>query len=192
MHIHSDFSHDGHDGVAEIARRAGELGLDFCMLTDHFEDFDEEGFARYLAAVDVANRTGSCLVIPGVEVDIDGLHVLLLQVTDYEEVNRVLVKRKLGDSQLVALLAHPNKYTPAEISRFVTTCDIAGIEVWNQAFDGLRLPDGRGLRERLGNFPAEGCGVFFGLDTHDIRRPISNVILMPPEMEAPTAKGVVE
>jgi len=37
IHFHSNYSFDGRSSISEILEAAGENGLDFLMLTDHFQ-----------------------------------------------------------------------------------------------------------------------------------------------------------
>ena len=70
FHIHSKYSHDGKKTIDEIAARLKYANLKFCVITDHFEDFDEKGFNTFLSEIKVINEQKDILLIPGVEIQL--------------------------------------------------------------------------------------------------------------------------
>jgi hypothetical protein len=133
IHIHSTYS-DGTGTVPEIAGIAGEVGLDFLMMTDHHN----------LRAIANGEERwyGKVLVIIGYEInDIDDTnHYLAFGLT--EEVDRNLpapeyvtqVKKRGG----FGIIAHPDEkrnhlveHPPYPWTAWEST-DYQGIEIWNQ------------------------------------------------------------
>ena len=77
IHVHSRYSHDGRESVADIADGLRDRSIDFCVLTDHFEDFDPEAFRNYLREIETVNDGHSTLIVPAVEVNVDGFDLLV-------------------------------------------------------------------------------------------------------------------
>src|SRR5437016_3240651 len=88
FHFHSTYSHDGRNTLPEIAHALLERGLSFCVMTEHFEDFDEAKFNRYLAELESVTKSTGFVFVPGAEVDLEGLHTIVFPVREFAEVTR--------------------------------------------------------------------------------------------------------
>ena len=64
FHVHSSFSHDGKKSLRELSCYLKERGIHFCILADHFEDFNEKTFNDYLVQIREITSTGKFLFIP--------------------------------------------------------------------------------------------------------------------------------
>lgn len=171
VHVHSDYSHDGRDSLADLRRFAQAHGLGFVALTDHAEDLDRERFERFVAECDATSGDGVTL-IPGLEfrfAGLKGLHLLALGLTTWIE--PVSPDEFIAMTHGVAGLtvaAHPvlPRYTyPASVLD-----GIDAIEVWNPAYNTRFLPDPRAIRlyhRILRRRP--GVVAVAGLDQHDAR-----------------------
>jgi hypothetical protein len=76
IHFHSAYSYDAYEPVANIVRAALDAGLDFAILTDHFNlDARRDGWERYHQA-----DGKRCLLLVGEEISPRYGHYLALQV----------------------------------------------------------------------------------------------------------------
>ena len=82
FHVHSSFSHDGKESLYELSSHFKTKGIDFCIITDHFEDFDEKSFYSYLAQIRDINSSGKFLFIPGVEIVVGAAHIIVFPLEE--------------------------------------------------------------------------------------------------------------
>jgi hypothetical protein len=190
FHFHSTYSHDGKNTLSEIASALQASGLSFCVMTEHFEDFDGAKFDRYVQETkEVTNRSGF-LFIPGVEIELAGLHTIVFPVKDYEEVVRFASEGQDSGRPIFQVLAHPSKYPFEKVARHVERYGIDGIEIWNQQADGRHMPPMDFLKRLEGQPWRNRCRYFFGCDLHSAKLVASNVISIAAEGER-TAETVV-
>ena len=65
VHVHSNYSYDGHNSLEEIARYARTRGYHFVGMTEHSDTFDRSRMRDYVQ--DCARMsTSECLLIPGI------------------------------------------------------------------------------------------------------------------------------
>ncbi len=76
LHVHSDYSPDGHSTVEEILQAAKQKGLDGVAITDH------DTTAGAIRAMEVVDRVApGLLVIPGQEISTKAGHLIVLGIT---------------------------------------------------------------------------------------------------------------
>jgi predicted metal-dependent phosphoesterase TrpH len=76
LHVHSDYSPDGHSTVEEILRAAQQKGLDGVAITDH------DTTAGAVRALEIRDKVApGLLVIPGQEVTTKAGHLIVLGIT---------------------------------------------------------------------------------------------------------------
>lgn len=178
IHLHSWYSHDGHGAIPELSRKFRDEGIDFCILTDHFEDFDSRTFTGYLADLEDVNRSGWPLFIPAVEAEFQGFHVIFLPVSDYETVRSIVNSGVLPDQGFFTVLAHPSKHTLAAAARFLASNRVNGVEIWNQQADGNHAPPARFFRALMDLVPEKLPILFFGSDVHNVSHRVNNLLLL--------------
>ena len=183
IHFHSRYSHDGHDAPGDIAARLNAAGIDFCVLTDHFEDFDAQKFQRYLAELEAVNSLQQTVVVPAIEAEFRGFHVIFLPVVSYEEIRSIVEAGTLACGNMMKILAHPTKHPMRDVAEFLRTQRLDGIELWNQQADGNYLPPADFFRGLIGVVPADIPAVFFGTDLHNAGHRINNLLLIPRDGE---------
>src|SRR6266849_1734364 len=175
FHFHSTYSHDGKNTLSEIASTLSEAGLSFCVMTEHFEDLDEESLASYVREVSEINRKTGFVLIPGVEVHLSGVDTIVFPVNEYQQVIRLNAEKGLGEPLFMGM-AHPSKYPPDLLARHHERYPINGIEMWNQQAEGGRIPP-FGILEFLGKQPSRNQKLyFFGCDLHSTRLTVANVL----------------
>jgi PHP domain len=176
FHFHSTYSHDGKNTLPEIAASLSRSGFSFCLMTEHFEDFDAEKFDRYVReAKEVSERTGF-LLIPGVEVDLSGLHTIVFPARSFAEITRLASESRDGTGRMFKVLAHPSKYSFEKVARHVEKYKIDGLELWNQQADGRYTPPLDFLKQLKGQTWRNECRGFFGCDIHNVKMAPTNRI----------------
>jgi len=171
LHVHSNFSHDGRDRIADLRAASLARGIAFVGLTDHAEDLGSERFDRLRRECD-DHSDASVRLIPGAEFRFPGypgLHLLAIGLHRWIEAASPaeLAAAAAEHAELVAV-AHPRLFDyelpPAVAAR------VHAIEVWNAAHDTRYLPDPRAVtllrHVRRTNPHVVG---FAGLDQHDAR-----------------------
>jgi hypothetical protein len=132
LHIHSNFS-DGSGTVPEIAKAAGEIGLDFFILTDHntLRALDE-GYEKWY---------GNTLCLVGCEINDkeNKNHYLAFGINETYS-TRMSAKnyvKKVKEAGGIGFLAHPHEkrthmkeHPPYPWIEWDTN-DFTGIEIWN-------------------------------------------------------------
>jgi len=169
IHMHSDYSHDGHDSLEQLREVCLERHIRFVGITDHAEDLDAEVFGEYLKHCDELSDS-HFRFIPGLEyrfAGLKGLHLLAIGLREWIEPRTP--EEFLDQASRAArftVLAHPvlAKYQIPD----VVLERIDAIEVWNANYNTRYLPDPRSialvhkLREHRPELVAT-----VGLDQHD-------------------------
>jgi hypothetical protein len=176
FHFHSTYSHDGKNSLREIADSLMAQGFSFCLMTEHFEDFDAAKFDRYVAEANEVSKATGFILIPGVEVDITGLHTIVFPARSFEEVATRDWTAENSQWPIFKVLAHPSKY-PFELLRtHLEKYNVDAIELWNQQADSRYMPPLTFLAELKGQVRRHGIRGFFGTDLHSTRLSVANAI----------------
>lgn len=171
VHVHSDYSHDGHDPLERLREVCIERGIGFVGLTDHAEDFDADLFLRYREhCARLSDET--VRLCPGLEfrfAGFPGLHLLAFGLRQWIAPSTPgEFMECAADVVALTMVAHPllTRYRiPNEVAD-----GIDSIEVWNAAYNTRYLPDPKamGLLHRVRKHRPGVVGVA-GLDQHDSR-----------------------
>ena len=65
LHFHSNFSYDGHNSIQEIAKWRKTEKIDFIILTEHDNDFDNQKFENYVNECEKHSK--NIILVPGIE-----------------------------------------------------------------------------------------------------------------------------
>ena len=169
FHFHSTYSHDGRNTL-------GGKGLSFCVMTEHFEDFDDAKFHRYIEETGAVSRSSGFLLIPGIEVNLSGLDTIIFPARSYEEIARLASEGTDSQPPMFKVLAHASKYPREAIEKHLETYQIHGIEIWNQQADGSHIPRAE-LLQWLKTKPwRRQYRYFFGCDLHSANHTVANVL----------------
>jgi len=136
LHVHSTWS-DGHMDIEGLARAGESLGYAYILCTDHSASLgiahglDEEAIRKQAHEIEIANRSSSCQVLHGIEVDIlaDG--------------TPGLPSRVLADLDIVVGSVHSGFSQDQDV---MTRRVITALE--NEHIDILGHPTGRLIGER--------------------------------------------
>ena len=190
FHFHSTYSHDGRSTLHEIASNLSGRGLSFCIMTEHFEDFDAAKLERYVREVDEITCSSGFLMIPGIEVHLAGLDTILFPVRRYEEIARFAAEGTESQPPMFKVLAHPSKYPFEKVAKHLERYEINGVELWNQQENGSYIPPVEFLELLQTHQRRNQYRYFFGCDLHDVKLTIANVLSLP-VLGCPTTDAVI-
>jgi hypothetical protein len=191
FHFHSTYSHDGRSTLEEIAGGLHSRGFSFCVMTEHFEDLDAVSLDRYVRETKEVSLKSGVLLIPGVEVHLDGLDTILFPVRAYDEVGRFISGGRDSQPRIVKVLAHPVRYRFDAVVRHLEKYHIDGIELWNQQADGGHMPP-LWFFELLKTAPWRNqYQYFFGCDLHNVNLTVDNFLVIP-AMTRRTPEAIVD
>jgi hypothetical protein len=192
FHFHSTYSHDGRSTLEEVVAGLSARGVSFCIMTEHFEDFDVPKFDRYIQEVQRLNREGTFVLVPGVEVNLAGIDTIVFPVRDYQSIAEWAVDGHDPDQRLFKVLAHPSKYPLGALARHLDTYQVDAIELWNQQADSHYLPPLSLLKWLRDQSWRARYHYFFGCDLHDVTLGVANVIELRPQGEALSCDLIVK
>jgi len=179
FHFHSTYSHDGRNTLAEIAASLEKRGISFCVMTEHFEDFDAAKFARYIREANDVTKDSGFIFIPGIEVHLSGVDTIIFPVHEYEPIARLAKEGTDSTPPLFKVVAHPSKYPFEKIVQHLERYHINAIELWNQQADGGSIPPLRFLELVRTREWRNRYQYFFGCDLHSARLKVANLISLP-------------
>jgi hypothetical protein len=132
LHIHTTYSYDGTLSLSDFADLIKKLGYDFIFLTEHAEDYDAKKMQTF---VDECNKETNedFLVVPGLEFNINGIHVLGIGIEKYiHESGLEELIRKIHENNGLAVLAHTIDYKNG--IPYGKLRDVDFIEIWNPRY----------------------------------------------------------
>lgn len=163
--MHSTHSYDGKVPLVKLKELLQAEGISFACMTEHTDTLTQET-ARAFVEECHALSDEKFLFIPGFEVPYKHTHILMMGaesfVCDHADASSLKKWRAVCG---VSVLAHPvrNRFVVDEIIESV----IDGVEIWNQQYEGKRVPRIRSyrlletLRKKNNSLVAFG-----GLDLH--------------------------
>jgi len=149
VHVHSTYSYDGKESLASLKDFLMGKGISFCCLTEH-TDFMTVQQAQMFVQECKALSGSQFVFIPGFEVPYKNAHILLIGTEMFlgQKADEALL-RSWSSKAVMTILAHPvrNAFAVDAVMEEV----ISGVEIWNQQYEGKRVPRRRsvGLLERL-------------------------------------------
>lgn len=138
IHVHSTYSYDGVESLRSLRNFLLEKGVTFCCVTEHTDKMSVEQAQMFVQECKILS--GSQFVfIPGFEVPYKKAHILFIgtEVFLSQKADAEILKMWSRKSVLT-ILAHPvqNGFKLDPVMREV----IDGIEIWNQQYEGNRVP----------------------------------------------------
>jgi predicted metal-dependent phosphoesterase TrpH len=147
LHVHSDYSHDGHDTLERLRDFALERGIAFIGLTDHAEDLEPARWSEYVEHCR-ALSDDRLRLLPGLEFRFEGLpglHLLAFGLERWIEPHTPgEFIEQASQAARFTVAAHPilhDYQIPDEVRD-----GIDAIEVWNASYNTRYLPDPRAIR----------------------------------------------
>jgi hypothetical protein len=139
LHVHTNYSHDGHDSVEKIIESAIAKKLDGIAICDH--DTME---GSYAARKYVADNGLNLIIIPGIEVTTSEGHLIVLGIEEGIEkglspeetirIARQKAKEKEKNSTVVIIAPHPFHPFRHSIGNLCTHPGIDAIETYNSRY----------------------------------------------------------
>ena len=151
IHCHSTYSYDAKLSLAELKDLCQKNGVSFVCMTEHTDELTKERAVEFIKECEVLSDN-SFLFIPGFEVpySIQGsrqhAHVLMIGTRTYHEQYAPTIevlKHWTKDASFV-ILAHPVRNQFLVDDGLLSELD--GLEVWNQQYEGKRVPRTRSLK----------------------------------------------
>jgi predicted metal-dependent phosphoesterase TrpH len=145
LHCHSNYSYDGKLSLLEIKSLCLENGVQFVCMTEHTDELTQEQAKTF---VDECKRLSddSFVFIPGFEVPYGRAHVLMIGATEFlgTYAPDIPALKQWTVRAPFTILAHPvrNRF---DVSDELLE-EINGLEVWNQQYEGKRVPRTRSLK----------------------------------------------
>ncbi len=139
LHVHTNYSHDGHDSVEKIIKTAIAKKLDGIAICDHDT---MEGY--YAARKYVADKELNLIIIPGIEVKTSKGHLLVLGLEQGierglspEETIRIAREKDKEKNGTVVIIAphpfHPFRHSIGDLCVH-SELDIDAIEIYNSRY----------------------------------------------------------
>jgi predicted metal-dependent phosphoesterase TrpH len=126
LHVHSCYSHDGISSIREIIEYSKKRGLNGVALTDHNTC---EGSMQL-------SRTNELLVLPGMEIDTTGGHILALNISKPvpSKLNPLETIRRIHEAGGIAVAAHPYAFgKTGKRQQLTKTSNFDAVEVVNSS-----------------------------------------------------------
>lgn len=144
LHAHSTYSYDGKLTLPELKTLFISRGLRFVCMSEHTDKLTPKTAAAFVAECR-ALSDDQFVFVPGFEVPYKNTHVLMFGATKF--ISNFADNIQLGGWAIgtpFVVLAHPqrNKFIVDEILESV----LDGVEVWNQQYDGKKVPRLRSLQ----------------------------------------------
>lgn len=166
MHMHSTHSYDGKVPLRELKELLIAEGISFACMTEHTDALTEEKAAAFVSECRELSDD-SFVFVPGFEVPYKDAHILMIGTTQFfgQVAADAAALRAAASAASLTILAHPvrNQFELDDAMREA----IDGVEVWNQQYEGKRVPRPRSyhlletLRKEKPRLLATG-----GLDLH--------------------------
>jgi hypothetical protein len=177
--------------LLEIASALSGRGYSFCVMTEHFEDLDATTFEAYVREANAVTESTGFILIPGVEVEVSGVHTIVFPVCSYAEVREMRWAEEDLGHPVLKVLAHPSKYPYNLIQTHLERYKIHGLELWNQQADSSYIPPLEFLEMLKTLAPGRSLRCFFGCDLHKANLTVANVISVPTPPQV-TRDAIVE
>ncbi len=145
LHAHSSYSYDAKLSLLEIKELCQKNGVQFVCMTEHTDELTPEDAEAFVRECD-ALSDDSFLFIPGFEVPFSRAHILMIGQRTFQDTYAATIEalKKWTAEAPFVVLAHPvrNAFQVSD----ALLAEIDALEVWNQQYEGKRVPRTRSLR----------------------------------------------
>ena len=149
LHAHSTYSYDAKMTLAELKAVFVSQGIQFVCMTEHTDELTKEKAVEFIRECE-ALSDNTFLFIPGFEVPYRVLgehaHVLMIGMRNFYEpyAPTIEVLKKWTDEASFVVLAHPVRNAFKVDDGLLS--EMHALEVWNQQYEGKRVPRVRSLK----------------------------------------------
>lgn len=151
LHAHSTYSYDGKMSLTDLRALCISRGVKFVCMTEHADEMTYDSARAFVRECDTLSDT-TFKFIPGFEVDYDlqgegnrYAHILMIGCREFFK-NRApdpVSLREWTDHTPFVVLAHPVR-NDFEVDEVLIE-EMDALEVWNQQYEGKRVPRTRSL-----------------------------------------------
>lgn len=151
LHCHSTYSYDAKLSLRELKDLCVRNGVQFVCMTEHVDEMTKESAEKFVSECEALSDE-SFRFIPGFEVpyQVKGVrehaHVLMIGIREFfgNYARDIDVLRQWTEKASFVVLAHPVR------NHFIVDNGLLGeidaLEVWNQQYEGKRVPRTRSLK----------------------------------------------
>ncbi len=181
LHCHSTYSYDGKQTLKELRELCIARGVQFVCMTEHADEMNHEMARAFIRECDTLSDT-TFKFIPGFEVPYLNAHILMIGCREFfsNYAPTIEVLREWTTHSPFVVLAHPVR-NDFGVDAFLLN-ELDAIEVWNQQYEGKRVPRTRSLtlletlREKKPMLVATG-----GVDFHRVEHFGSPQVTLSPD-----------
>lgn len=145
LHCHSAYSYDAKLSLSELKALFQSRGLSFACMTEHTDELTPERAATFVAECDALSDS-TFRFIPGFEVPYRRAHILMIGMRKFYEPYAATLDtlKRWSKEAAFVVLAHPVRNRFEVEPELLKQLD--GLEVWNQQYEGKRVPRVRSLK----------------------------------------------
>jgi hypothetical protein len=181
LHCHSTYSYDGKMTLKELRDLFVSRGVRFVCMTEHADEMNYEMARAFIRECDTLSDT-TFKFIPGFEVPYLNAHILMIGCREFFKnyAPDIATLREWTTHTPFVVLAHPVR-NDFEVDESLLD-ELDALEVWNQQYEGKRVPRTRSLhlleelREKKPMLVATG-----GVDFHRIEHFGSPQVTLSPD-----------
>ncbi|MCF7815446.1 MAG: PHP domain-containing protein [Candidatus Pacebacteria bacterium] len=144
LHCHSTYSYDAKLSLLELKKLFQEKGLSFVCMTEHVDELTPERSEEFVRECEVLSDD-SFRFIPGFEVPYKHAHILMIGMREFlgKYASTLEVLKTWTSKAEFVVLAHPVR-NHFEVEDGLLE-QIDALEVWNQQYEGKRVPRTRSV-----------------------------------------------
>lgn len=144
LHAHSTYSYDGKLTLKELRELCIKRGVHFVCMTEHADEMNFEMARAFIRECDTLSDT-TFKFIPGFEVPYLNAHVLMIGCREFFKnyAPDIATLREWTAHAPFVVLAHPVR-NDFEVDEALLG-ELDALEVWNQQYEGKRVPRTRSL-----------------------------------------------
>lgn len=139
LHVHSNYSYDGDNSIAEISFFFKSKGYHFVCLTEHGDDFTQDKMDAFFTECE-ANSRHDFIVIPGIEYRCnDEIHLLVIGSKKlYQHTTPLEIVATTHAENILTIIAHPRHCRKNPDRAMIEL--VNGMELWNGHKDSKIIP----------------------------------------------------
>jgi predicted metal-dependent phosphoesterase TrpH len=144
LHCHSNYSYDAKLSLQELRELFIAKGLSFVCMTEHVDEMNHEMAKAFIHECDTLSDT-KFKFIPGFEVPYLNAHILMIGCREFFKnyAPDIETLREWTTHTPFVVLAHPVR-NEFGVDEFLLS-ELDAVEVWNQQYEGKRVPRTRSL-----------------------------------------------
>ncbi len=144
LHCHSTYSYDAKLSLTELKALCQKNNVRFVCMTEHVDEMTEEEAKQFIEECRTLSDE-TFLFIPGFEVPYRNAHILMIGLREFfgNYAPDIEVLKKWTERASFVVLAHPVRNHFSVDDGLLSEID--ALEVWNQQYEGKRVPRTRSL-----------------------------------------------